>query len=66
MQTAHYRAFWEQARLIAHCSLMPHARRHIAPTELLRFDWDKDAKENPPVAPATRTDFERIRERFGG
>lgn len=63
METARYQAGWEQARFIAHCTLMPNAKRGFSPTDLIRFEWDKEIKTE--VRPATRKDFERIREKFG-
>lgn len=62
-RTALYRTTWEQARFMAHCSVMPHTRRGFRPTELVRFDWDNGNKEN--TGTATRKDFERIRKMFG-
>ena len=62
-RTALYRSSWEQSRFVAHCSLMPHARRGLRPTDLVRFEWDGDRL--PAYTPATRRDFDRIRERFG-
>lgn len=64
LETARYRAGWEQARFIAHCALMPNTKRGFKPTDLVRFDWD--AANTLPVETATLDDFERIRKRFGG
>lgn len=63
LETARYQAQWEQARFIAHCTLMPNTRKGFAPTDLVRFEWDKAAA--PEAKPATQRDFERIRGRFG-
>lgn len=63
LETARYQAGWEQARFIAHCTLMPNAKRGFSPTDLVRFEWDKETKIG--AKPATREDFERIRGRFG-
>lgn len=63
LETARYQAGWEQARFIAHCSLIPHTRKGFTPTDLVRFAWDTTAIPN--VKPATMKDFERIRGRFG-
>lgn len=63
LETARYQAGWEQARFMAHCALMPNAKRGFSPMDLVRFEWDKETKTE--AKPATREDFERIRERFG-
>lgn len=63
LETARYRAGWEQTRFMAHCALMPNAKRGFKPTDLVCFDWDKEA--SPDIQAATRDDFERIKERFG-
>lgn len=63
LETARYQAGWEQARFIAHCTLLPNTRKGFSPTDLVRFEWDKEAK--PEAKLATREDFERIRGRFG-
>lgn len=63
LETARYRAGWEQARFIAHCALVPNAKRGFSPTDLVRFEWDKEMKTEARTA--TREDFERIRGRFG-
>lgn len=60
-----YRSGWEQTRLLASCSLMPHTRRPMSPTELLRFEWDQNPKDQETVTPATKMDFKRMLERFG-
>lgn len=64
LETARYRAGWEQARFMAHCALLPNAKRGFKPTDLVRFDWDKDTMADNPAA--SLDDFERMRERFGG
>lgn len=62
LETARYRAGWEQARFIAHCALMPNAKKGFLPTDLIRFDWDTETKTE--AKPATRSDFDRILKRF--
>lgn len=62
LETARYRAGWEQARFMAHCGLIPSAKRGFSPLDLVRFDWDNDTRQT--AAPATRDDFERMKERF--
>lgn len=58
-----YRTTWEQTRFIAHCSVMPHAKRGLRPTELVEFEWDKENKGE--IKAATKEDFERMRGRLG-
>lgn len=62
-EVVRYRAGWEQARFVAHCSLMPHARRSLRPSDLVHFDWENDSASHP-AAPANRADFERIMQKF--
>lgn len=63
LETSRSRAAWEQSRLVAHCAVMPHVRRSISPTDLVRFDWDNDTKAIAEKA-ATQQDFERMKKRF--
>lgn len=62
LETARYRAGWEQARFMAHCALMPNAKKRFLPTDLVQFDWDIETKTE--AKPATRSDFDRILKRF--
>ena len=54
---------WERTRFLAHCILAPFAKKRMRPTDIIRFDWEKD--DPPKATPATRQDFERIRRRYG-
>ena len=54
---------WERTRFLAHCILSPFAKKRMRPTDIIRFDWEKD--DPPKATPATRQDIERIRRRYG-
>lgn len=61
-RTALYRTAWEQARFVAHCSVMPYTRRGFRLADIVRFEWDEE--NIPDAGTATREDFERIRGMF--
>jgi len=63
-ETYCHQTSWEQTRFMAHCTILPHVKKGISPTDLIRFDWDSELSVSSPP-PATRIDFERIAERFG-
>lgn len=62
-RTALYRTTWEQARFMAHCAVMPYAKRGLDATDLIQFEWDKG--KTASAGTATKEDFERIRGMFG-
>lgn len=62
-RTAVFRTSWEQARFMAHCSVMPHVKKGLVPTDIVCFDWEKEDKKN--IRTATKADFERMKKRFG-
>jgi len=54
---------WEQTRFIAHCSLMPHVKKKLMPTDLIRFKWDDRSEMEP--SHASKADFYRIAQKYG-
>lgn len=59
------RTAWEQTRFLAHCMLMPYAKKRLQPEDVIRFPWEgaQTGKQTPQRA--TAADIERIRRRFG-
>jgi len=55
-------ASWEQARFVALSVVSPYTKKGLKPTDLIRFDWDPDISTGALCA--TRSDFERIAEKF--
>jgi hypothetical protein len=67
MHEAAYRTSWEQTRFIAHCSLAPHSKKRLKPTDLVLFDWERERggeKEKTSPGVCTREDFERIAKKY--
>ena len=65
-ETVFFRSSWEQTRFMAHCILTPFSKKKLNPTDIVRFDWEKEKQENKQVKIATREDFERVKKEYGG
>ncbi|WP_279136504.1 hypothetical protein [Parabacteroides johnsonii] len=65
-ETVFFRNSWEQTRFMAHCMLIPFSKKKLNPTDIVRFDWEKETQENKEVKIATREDFERVKKEYGG
>ena len=55
------RAQWERLRMLAQCVLMPHSKKSLKATDVLRFPWDRLEEV---AKKATKADFERMAEMF--
>ena len=45
-ETVFFRSSWEQTRFMAHCILTPFSKKKLNPTDIVRFDWEKEKQEN--------------------
>lgn len=59
------RTAWEQTRFLAHCMLMPYAKKRLQPEDVIRFPWEEKPTGRQCSQRATAADIERIRRRFG-
>ena len=50
---------WEQARLIAYVMAQVNSQKHLKPTDIIKFAWEKADKSN--TQPMTIEDFERLK-----
>ena len=50
---------WEQARLIAYVMAQVSSQKHLKPTDIIKFAWEKTDKSN--TQPMTIEDFERLK-----
>ena len=64
------RQSWEQARFLGCAMLQPYSKKHLKPTDLIRFDWDRpeadlEKKENRLTPEERRAEEERIKALYG-
>lgn len=48
LQEDNYHADWERTRMICLCSLLPHSKKKIKATDVMKFPWDKQEKKKKP------------------
>ncbi len=58
------RAGWEQTRMVAYITAAPHMKKQTSITSFMPLPWDKNTKAHKLIAPPTREDFERLKQRF--
>ena len=64
-ESVRFRTGWEQARFIAHCCLTPYmGQKKLSPTDIIRFDWEKETKKTVNNIPSEE-DFERLKRQYG-
>jgi hypothetical protein len=66
-QEALTRERWEQTRFLATASLIPHSKKRLKPTDVIRFAWDekKQEKIKKPVKKSEREKFEGLSKKYG-
>lgn len=40
--------FWEGVRMVAHAAILPHSKKKIKPTDIVKLPWDK-SNISPPL-----------------
>lgn len=59
-QTQQYRNEWERTRWLALFMVMPHSKRKLKPTDLIRFPWEKIAVNVKDVIQANKAIFDKL------
>lgn len=62
LETARYRAGWEQARFIGYSNLIPYSKKGFTPPDMIRFDWEKE--EVGAIDVCNKDDFRRMCKMF--
>ncbi|WP_025843626.1 hypothetical protein [Porphyromonas gingivicanis] len=56
---------WEQTRVIAYTSVIPHMKNSQSITDFMPFPWDEEEQQNV-ARPPTRAEREELLKKFGG
>ncbi len=56
------RAAWEQTRMIAYYSAMPHVKKIRKFTDIVEFSWEKKQKSKP----LTKEEFYKLKDKYYG
>ena len=60
-EQSRYRMLWQQTRIIALYTLMPHSKKKLNEQDIMRFPWEeKCSKIVKKVDQSTQKDFEQI------
>ena len=62
LEQSRSRESWMQSRFMAHCALMPHAKKDLKPQDICVFSWEKADK---PKA-LNKKQFNEIKKKFDG
>ena len=64
-ESVRFRTGWALARFIAHCCRTPYmGQKKLSPTDIIRFDWEKETKQTINNIPS-KEDFERLKRQYG-
>lgn len=52
-----YRTSWEQTRMLAFISALPHSKKGLKPTDIVKYPWDDESTE---IEEITEEDISRL------
>lgn len=52
---------WEQTRIISYVIAQTHSTKHIKPSDIIKFEWDKEKEKDTKM---TKKDVKRLKEKM--